>query len=137
MTEKQMNIAIAESLGFEDIHFSPKKYYERRTAIDFHCLVGTHPDPDHNHPEDGLTYVPDYCNDLNAMHELEKIIKEPASYAGWLEAVTESEIAVGSLDPREIEGRVIRYRSLFWTAHATARQRAEAYLRTIGRFEDE
>jgi hypothetical protein len=111
MTEEQMNIAIAESRGWTDMPIINGKY--------------------------GQTDLPDYTNDLNAMHELEKSIKEPASYAGWLEAVTESEIAVGSLDPREIEGRVIRYRSLFWTAHATARQRAEAYLRTIGRFEDE
>jgi hypothetical protein len=120
MTEKQMNIAIAESLGFEDIHFSPKKYYERRTTIDFHCLVGTLPHPDHNHPEEGLTYVPDYCNDLNAMHEVEIAIAPELDeeWLGWMVSVTTVDIGIHHI-------------------RATARQRAEAYLRTIGRFEDE
>ena len=127
MTEEQMNIAIAESQGISDCIVREQEHVnvEGREVTYWEELGGY---------KDGKYHrIPDYANDLNAMHELEKSIKEPASYAGWLEAVTESEIAVGSLDP---QGQ-ISYRSLFRTAHASARQRAEAYLRTIGRFEDE
>jgi len=60
--------------------------------------------------------LPDYLNDLNAMHEAEKVlpaIKHPGTYGIILE-----EVAGG------------------WSMTATAAQRAEAFLRTIGKWED-
>ena len=65
--------------------------------------------------------IPDYLNDLNAMHSAEKSLGEiererytdnicgitPCNYDGW-----------------------------FSCAHATAAQRAEAFLKTIGKWED-
>ena len=59
--------------------------------------------------------LPSYCSDLNAMHEAEKVLikKHYDSY----------EHRLGMTVNRP------------W--HATARQRAEAFLRTIGKWEDE
>ena len=55
----------------------------------------------------------DYCNDLNAMHEAEKVFDCPELYEGNLINVCGG----------------VQY---MW--HATARQRAEAFLRTLGKW---
>ncbi len=60
---------------------------------------------------DGL---PDYLNDLNAMHEAEKVLTDMQSI--------------------RYEARLGRIGRIF---NATAAQRAEAFLRTIGKWEDE
>ena len=76
---------------------------------------------------DRLRHIPDYLNDLNAMHEVEKVLTQdqmidysrhvgksvtshlPASRAAWMD---------------------------FQLINATASQRAEAFLRTIGKWEE-
>ena len=61
---------------------------------------------------------PDYCNDLNAMHEAEKLlISEVGNLAPYNKHLAHATCASG--EPRY---------------HATARQRAEAFLRTIGKW---
>lgn len=67
--------------------------------------------------------VPNYCNDLNAMHEAEVIL---------------SELQLGHM-AREIEWRMareIKHNETQWYFRATARQRAEAFLRTMGKWEE-
>lgn len=62
-----------------------------------------------------------YCNDLNAMHEAEKVLgKKLSEYGNHLCALT-----------RANEGD--RPECYIW--HATARQRAEAFLRALGKWE--
>lgn len=63
----------------------------------------------------GLKHIEDYCNDLNAMHEAEKTLTEDQM---WIMA-------------RKIELNEDR-----WYFHATARERAEAFLRTLGKWEE-
>ncbi|MFZ0617036.1 MAG: hypothetical protein WAN16_11410 [Chthoniobacterales bacterium] len=62
--------------------------------------------------------IPDYCNDLNAMHEAEKVLtsEQVTSYVDLLEFMNER-----------------------WAtpAFGTAAQRAEAFLRTLGKWEDD
>lgn len=69
-----------------------------------------------------LEHVPDYLNDLNAMHEAEKILNNGqwALYDKWLLSVA---------TPHQF----VRYRHVI---HSTTTQRAEAFLRTIGKWED-
>ena len=71
----------------------------------------------------GNIYRPtrDYCNDLNAMHEAEKMLNHirAAEYARVL-----TSIAWQSEQP------------VFAPMTATARQRAEAFLRTFGKWEE-
>ena len=64
---------------------------------------------------------PDYLNDLNAMHEAEKILThdQADSFTEFLWS--------------QYPGHVL-FDSYIW--HATAAQRAEAFLRTIGKWED-
>ena len=101
MTDEQINIAIAEMCGWVE------------DAAD---VLG---------PED----YPDYCNDLNAMHEAERCIPHIPHHLCWAYAAELSEIV-------ERETRL----SVFWLDQqpecATARQRAEAFLRTLGKWEE-
>jgi len=73
--------------------------------------------------------LPNYCNDLNAMHEVENRInaQQEDLYEFWLGEITKtSSLAIR----RSFVGE------RFNLAHATALQRAEAYLRTIGKWKD-
>lgn len=67
--------------------------------------------------------TPDYLNDLNACHEMEKTLasdKEAADFDRELSTVVLNEWDDGLINSME------------W--HATAAQRAEAFLRTIGKW---
>lgn len=80
---------------------------------------------------DGTLYkpLPDYLNDLNAMHEVEKTI-DPSLYdlyEFWLGDITKTSALAMR---RSFIGE------RFTLAHATASQRAEAYLRTIGKWKE-
>lgn len=68
------------------------------------------------HDDKGREDLPDYCNDLNAMHEAEKILFtmnnwEACTYETALQTETTS-----------------------WAWHATAKQRAKVFLKTIGKW---
>jgi hypothetical protein len=66
-------------------------------------------------------FTPNYLNDLNAMAEAEKVLQDDreAAFRGWLW------LAHGQ---PELRCAIV---------HATAAQRAEAFLRTIGKWEDD
>ena len=99
MTNEQINIAIAEVCGW--------KYEKNET-----------------HAPDGAFWwsknpeFPDYCNDLNAMHEAEKIF-DNALYCRYID----------ELCTQAIKGKNCMYL-------ATAAQRAEAFLKTVGKWEE-
>jgi hypothetical protein len=97
MTNEQINRAIAKAVGWESETSGPS-WYEYETKM------------------------PNYCNDLNAMHEAEEALNpiKAAEYARML-----TFIAWQSEQP------------VFAPMTATARQRAEAFLRTIGKWEEE
>jgi predicted ATPase len=98
MTPEQQRIAIAEACGWKEEEFGPSWYQS-------------------------YTKMPDYLNDLNAMHEAEKTLDDDLDldYSENLEIVTGARWgANNSYD-------MSKYRS------ATAAQRAEAFLRTIGK----
>ena len=65
---------------------------------------------------------PDYCNDLNAMHEAERVLTgtQKEDFLEWLGI----EWSYNVLSSWEV-------------AHATAAQRAEAFLKTIGKWKEE
>ena len=68
--------------------------------------------------------IPDYCNDLNAMHEAEEQMDE----IDWVFFMTELATLVRL--PKQAEVQIKQL------VHATARQRAEAFLRTLGKWEE-
>lgn len=62
----------------------------------------------------------DFCSDLNAMHEAEKVL-------------TDEQCVFVRVHLRE---RLKNYPASRYVWHATARQRAEAFLRTLGKWEE-
>ena len=106
MTQEQKRILIAEACGYEERGGGPEGIYY------------THDDRDGEFLVDNL---PDYFNDLNAMHEAEKMILKNAD-TGYVYDC-ELNIEVGAF-----EDGVVNYMKLW---HATAAQRAEAFGRTL------
>jgi hypothetical protein len=98
MTPEAQRIAIAEACGWTDTQIIDGKY--------------------------GQTDVPDYLNDLNACHEMEKALTsgQRVIYADNLCIIW--------------TGRDDRAVPIWFWIKATASQRAEAFLRTIGKWEE-
>jgi hypothetical protein len=106
MTEELQRKAIAEACGWK---FIPEYYHGKDQPPEFTTVT-----PDGRHL---CGYYPDYLNDLNAMHEAEKVFTDTQweEYGDYLETM---------INP--VKG---------WL-HATAVQRAEAFLKTIGKWEE-
>lgn len=119
MSNEQINIAIAETCGWKN-----------------YGLGWSHS----SLPPEANVYgrkLPDYCNDLNAMHEAERAlnIDEEYDYGEELAAMirrpenTLAGVSEDTVFPLNGWG-------FYSVAHATARQRAEAFLRTVGKWEE-
>lgn len=108
MSEEQINTTIAEACGWT---------YEPEEFPDYPWL---------DEEGEGHRRLPDYCNNLNAMHEAEKRLTgmDRAEFAVKLCRIA------GREWPNGIGG------GCFVHVHATAKQRAEAFLRTIGKWEE-
>jgi hypothetical protein len=109
-------IAIAEACGWTNIRF-----------LENVGLVGTQPrgwDP---------VKLPDYLTDLNAMHEAEKPMGRLYQCANWryCRHLTRKCRADLGVDLEE------EHDPVKFTTHATAAQRAEAFLRTIRKWRDD
>jgi len=105
VTNDQINRAIAEACGWTDIHDSGPWHN--------HKLWGYPPEL-HGQGGNAYKYMPDYCADLNAMHHAEKTIYKHHNL--W--SAYYYHVGVGA------QG-----------LHATARKKAEAFLRTLGKWE--
>lgn len=133
MSDEQINIAIAELTGLAVIHdpagpkdcpeawktgfFTPKAAKQRRISWPSSAVIKV---------------VPDYCNDLNAMHEAENKLTpfQRIKHGHFLQEIL-NEAVVGFVSNYESE-----LKSLSRVASATAAQRAEAFLRTLGKWEE-
>jgi hypothetical protein len=98
MTDEQINAAIAEACGL-------KKPCRKVKLNDKGFFVTQH------------AKLPNYCTDLNAMHEAESVLTEHQNE---------------SIYPRNLGA----WRNPTKPIYATARQRAEAFLRTLGKWEE-
>jgi hypothetical protein len=106
MTDTDINIAIAEACGWKMVcDEAEKSMWKSREqwATDPNGMTAP------------KTSIPNYCLDLNAMHEAENTLnqEEITEYLDWLDSHDEM-----------IEWAFV--------VHATARQRAEAFLRVKG-----
>ena len=99
MTPEQQQVAIAEACGWKTGYRDPEAW----------------------HP------LPDYLNDLNAMHDAEKVLtsKQKQTYAKSLSDAMSDSAPTDSCHTVWAD-----------TIHATASQRAEAFLCTIGKWEE-
>jgi hypothetical protein len=98
--------AIAEYLGYIDV-----REYVEDMDNDYLSLMGR------KYKKGPLIRIPDYLNDLNAMHKMENHLplNQRETYMEYL---------------REITGV-----PTWGICHALAEQRAEAFLKTIGKWE--
>ena len=111
MTREEQRIAIAEACGWKN-HDHPDVMQLKQgwTTPKQWCM-----DPEgvlrFNHDR------PNYLNDLNAMHEAEKVLTN---------------------EQLEVYCNILHKpnHGVYWAIHATASQRAEAFLRTIGKWEE-
>ena len=106
MTDDEINVAIAEACGWID----RGSFNESRPEDHgFKRRIGNT-----ENYEWRWQHEFNYCTDLNAMHEAEKTLRG-GEWDTYVDLLADTWIQV---------------------AHATARQRAEAFLRTLGKWED-
>jgi hypothetical protein len=110
MTDEQVNIAIAEACGwkFEQTEEGGKIIYPNGFVCEFTPFSWA--------LEKFYKIIPNFCGDLNAMHEAEKTL--------------DYEQLCNMQESIKFHHAVIPF-------HATAYQRAEAFLWTIGKWEEE
>lgn len=129
MTNEQINIAIAELTGLDVIHdpagpkdrseawktgfFTPKAAKQRRISWPSSAVIKV---------------VPDYCNDLNAMHEAEQTLWR----MDWRFRDEFIDHLARVINP--IHG--YRMQEGIDLLDATAAQRAEAFVKTLGKWEE-
>jgi len=113
MKPEQQRIAIAEACGWKLVEDNPdyEPYWEDPKG-NMIAKVGFQ------------NRLPDYLNDLNAMHEAEKALNE-LSWMHYLRNLAEI-----VRKPKQCEIQISQY------VHATAAQRAEAFLRTLNLWTD-
>jgi hypothetical protein len=76
--------------------------------------------------------IPDYLNDLNAMHEAEKVLNYRQLERMHMELAT-----ISNRDQHGANHPHRKHTAHDFMWHATSSQRAEAFLRTIGKWEEE
>lgn len=107
MNPERQRIAIAEACGWKTGYRDPEAW----------------------HP------LPDYLNDLNAMHEAEKFILSTDLYIQYVNYLFRS-VGINRTYYMGAAPEVFPADRQFAVFHATASQRAEAFLRTIGKWEE-
>ena len=119
MNTHKQRIAIAEACGWKDIKDTNHEDVdiESRSIIYWSGLTGV--PPEFIHYENRIK-IPDYLVDLNAMHEAETVLNY-----NQMNRYQNIELS-----------RFVRAGTT-WICRATAAQRAEAFLRTLGKWEDD
>ena len=114
MNKQQQNIAIAESLGWAGCVIRKQEGLPD---------IARGYSPDGLHEED----IHDYTSDLNAMHEVTQTLSasQQTQFVVRLSSIVTGCNKLG-LSALDISACIV---------HATAAQRAEAYLKTIGKWE--
>ena len=113
MTDEQINKAIAEVRGWTECeHVESIGLTKGYPPVYDPLSYGTY--------ENGMAQIPNYTGCLNAIHEVEKVLTR------YQQTVTYSDNLI----------KIVGY-GTFDSIHATARQKAEAFLRTLARWEEE
>jgi hypothetical protein len=117
MSDEEINIEIARHLGWQNLPTDPAMVqYTART------------------PDGRWDLIPNYANDLNAMHDAEKTIKD-SQWGGYVVALW---CVTCNIDEESFQWPALGFDacSLDTLVHATARQRAKAFLRTINKWKE-
>ena len=124
MTNEEINIEIAEYYGWRNIREQDYQPFGTDPYIDgpSQVWVGIHPESDIDSKE--YEVIPDYCNDLNAMHEAENTIKDPIQQSFYAEYLGDC----GSFEKGEYP--------TFRFVNSTAKERAIAFVKIIRKWKD-
>lgn len=115
MTPEAQRIAIAEACGWRGRFMTDVCAWRMTQEI-------------HGIRPDGVWYpLPDYLADLNAMHEAEKVL----TLNQWVNYIKHLSEITGA------GAQSLRLQQCRLAISATAAQRAEAFLRTIGKWEED
>ena len=106
LTDREKRIKVAECAGWKRTHFRTDAFWFMEHVSTVH-----------------VTDLPDYLNDLNAMHEAEKVL-EPAQWRGFVCNIIDILLIDIALDRFELNDH-------FTFIHATAAQRAKAFVLTL------
>lgn len=132
MSDDEMRVAIAEWCGWKIVPTPAWKPGEELFDV-------TGPTGERHFAKNYIgigRLTPDFLHDLNAMHEAEeKLANDEEGYKQWV--VFLRHICYEALPPHlRTAWHDSEYFGDWLCFHATARQRAEALLRTIGRWKD-
>jgi hypothetical protein len=126
MNPNEQNKAIAEYCGWHDIEVELERFgIEDLPNGQLRGIT----------PKGNSCVLPNYCEDLNAMHEAEKMFNavDQTIYAEFISAVVNNNVVNWGYYPGD---GTIDWNGLFTHIHATSQQRAEAFLRTIGKWKE-
>lgn len=142
MTPQEQQIAIAEACGwwwarngFGEWYLYPPGHV--KFTPDW-MSANSNPSPDDKNDgrvSGGMHNFPDYLNDLNAMHEAEKVLtlEQKHDYLEHLICLLEREIPEFEMWWEDHQA----YCEGMYTTYATAAQRAEALLRVKGKWKQD
>jgi hypothetical protein len=128
MKPEEINLAIAEACGWtyyhddaETIVVGPKEVWPESHPWKERGLVKGDGRPDS--PLVDISGLPSYYNDLNACHEMEAVLRNLLMRGFRSDGIYEKVLTA-----------IVSKSGRAW--HATAPQRCEAFLRTIGKWKD-
>jgi hypothetical protein len=121
MTNQEINRVIAEFRGWVMYHPTSESISRGYPSYSYWTPPRDSKQFAENWGKLELDYPPDYCNDLNAMHEAEKMLtaEQARSYDKELQKI----------------GFRNRLAGAFWLWHFSAAWKAEAFLKTIGKWD--
>ena len=119
MNNEKQRIAIAEARGMIGPFENSEEWFENGDSDG--CIIVLR--------DATGKRVADYLTDLNAMHEAEKVLT--------FEQQTDYMHSLATTDTLHIPPNTLSLNEAWYLTHATAAQRAEAFLRTIGKWEAE
>lgn len=123
MKDQEINAAVAEACGWVAV----RRYQKSQTES---VYVGYGPANPFPHDK-GEEQISDYCNDLNAINSAVKSLGRLPGFRDVDEVRDCYSRHLGN-----VAWRGESFRQEFKVIEATARQRAEAFLRTVGRWKE-
>lgn len=128
MTDQEIQKAIAQECGYYVIQDE-----SCMRAFSLRCERDTLRYPWCEWEAEAWLEAPDYPNDLNAMHEAERYFDDkPMDVRSlWLDT-----LAVCGKWPKTRNAADLKFEVQYLQARATARRRAEAFLRTVGKWKE-
>jgi hypothetical protein len=124
MTNEEINKIIAKFRGWVEYHPTPESISKGYPSYSYWIPPRDSKQFAENWGKLEMDYPPDYCNNLNAMHEAENTIKDPIQQSFYAEYLGDC----GSFEKGEYP--------TFRFVNSTAKERAIAFVKIIRKWKD-